>query len=458
MNSPSSAKLTSWTLPRVDQQAVVMPGIARPLVLALAITLLQVILVVALALTAGDGPRGEVYQSLCQWDGHLYARIVRDGYRTTIPPTASIDFETSNVAFFPGYPLLAHTLRKLSGDWLSIKGSLALAAQLAAWGFWTYWLLFVRRFRVQRELALLATMAIALHPAGYYLVVAYSESLFLFAMLGFFYWIGDPRGRWGWALPHGVAMSATRLGGLPVAFVPLFAQVMAEFSPAVLPIVLHGRTQGSWACAGEAIADCRRQIWHDRRRFMRPLLVGLIASLGGLAFFAYCQWRFGYWNMYFWTQAEGATVSADWFWWLRPSSYSFVGSISYDHINWPDDLSRLLVLLTTILLIVMARWEIRRARAGDTSFPERLPYYLSAAGLFFLHAAGVSPILMQSMFRYAFVVHILLLMALLHACGHGLIPAWIEHLNRRKFAITFALLACLQTALIWRYFTHQWVA
>jgi hypothetical protein len=30
--------------------------------------------------------------------------------------------------------------------------------------------------------------------------------------------------------------------------------------------------------------------------------------------------------------------------------------------------------------------------------------------------------------------------------------------NRRRFAIAFVLLACLQTALIWRFFTHEWVA
>jgi hypothetical protein len=106
----------------------------------------------------------------------------------------------------------------------------------------------------------------------------------------------------------------------------------------------------------------------------------------------------------------------------------------------------------------MARWEIRRARAGDRTLPQRLPYYLSAAGLFFLHAAGVSPILMQSMFRYALVIHILLLLAFLQACQQGLIPAWLERPNLRRYAIAFALLACLQTALLWRYFTHQWVA
>ncbi len=459
MNSSTGAKLSSWRIPNTRREAVTSSAIGVTLALGLAITLAQTAVVLLVTITAGQGVPGEnAYQTLCQWDGHLYARVVRDGYQTTIPPTASIDFEQSNVAFFPGYPLLAHTLRRLSGDWLSIKGSLVLAAQLAAWGFWTYWLLFLRRFRTPRQLALLATLAVALHPGGYYLVVAYSESLFLFGMVGFFYWLGDKQGRWRWALPHGAMMSATRLGGLPVSFVPLIAQLMVEFSPAAQMAMVHRRAADGWQLTRRSLAACRTRAWDDRRTFARLALVGLVASLGGLAFFAYCQWRFGYWDMYFWTQQEGAAVSADWIWWLKPSSYSFFGSPFYEHWEWPDDLSRFCVLLTVVFLLVMTRWELRRAKEGDKTLPQRLPFYLSAAGLFFLHAAGVSPIMMQSMFRYCLVVHSLLLLALLHACRQGPVPAWLARPRISRLAIGFALLACLQIALLWRYFTNQWVA
>lgn len=457
MNSSTGAKLSTWRMP-CERRTAVLPDVARPLVIALAITLSQTVVVLLLALFSGASSPGEAYPSLCKWDGHLYSLIIRDGYRSTIPPSPLADFEQSNVGFFPGYPLLAHAVRRLSGDRLSIESSLVIAAELSAWGFWSYWLLFLRRFRAPRQVAWLATLAVISHPAGFYLVVAYTESLFLFAMLGFLYWLGDREGRWGWALPHGIAMSATRLGGLPVAFVPLIAQAFVELAPTVQVALASRHAADRWMRVRAVLVGCRSHAWTDRQTFARLAIVGLVASLGGLAFFAYCQWKFGHWDMYFWTQKEGATVSADWVWWLRPSSYSFVGALVYEHLPWTDDLSRLCVALTVVLFIVLSRWEIRRARAGDKSLPQRLSLYLSAVGLFFLHAAGVAPIAMQSMLRYSLVVHVLLLLAVAHACGRGAVPTWLAQPRVRRFVIAFTLLGCLELALLWRYFTHLWVA
>jgi hypothetical protein len=315
------------------------------------------------------------------------------------------------------------------------------------------------RFRAPRQVGLLATLTVALHPASYYLVASFSESLFLLSMLGFFYWLADeePRRRM-WALPHGIVMSATRLGGLPVAFVPLLAQALVEVSPAVSAAWIYRRTVGGREQIKGAISACRQRLWDDRGRLARLALVGLVASLGGLGFFAYCQWKFGYWNMYFWTQQEGATVSADWLWFARPRNYIFVGSLWFSHLHWPDDVSRFCVGVTVVLLLMMGRWELARYRAGDRSLPERLPFYLCAAGLFFLHAAGVSPIMMQSFFRYSLTIHVLLLLALVHACGWGLVPRWLGKPNFIWLSAALAVMGGLQLALAARYFTHLWVA
>jgi hypothetical protein len=460
MGSSSEAKLATWQIDATRHRTLSVPGVLKAMVIALSITLLQVAVMLVLAANKDDGVPGETaYESLCQWDGHLYARLVRDGYRTTIPPTASIDFEGSNVAFFPGYPLCTYTLRQLSGGRLTIKSSLALAAQLSAFGFWTYWLLMLRRFRTPRAAGLILTAAVALHPASYYLVTAYSESLFLVATLGFFYWLSDPAPRRRlWAVPHGIVMSGARLGGLPVAMVPLFAQIGVEFAPAFYTAWCNRAVTGGWKQTKAAFYRSTLAAWNDRRRLARLALLGFAASLGGLAFFAYCQWRFGHWNLYFMTQAEGATVAADWIWFLRPRSYIFIGSLLYSHIDWPDDLSRLCVGLCLVLFVVFAKWEYRRVAAGDTSWPQRLPYYLCAVGLCFLHAAGVSPILMQSFFRYSLIVFVMLLLALAQGCGAGQVPAWLE---RPRWALLSGIgiaLAGLQVALAMRYFSHQWVA
>ena len=66
-------------------------------------------------------------------------------------------------------------------------------------------------------------VAIVVHPGPFYLVVGYSESLFLLGLLGYFYWC-EKAGRWSWSLAarHGFGMTATRLVGLPAAVFPVW--------------------------------------------------------------------------------------------------------------------------------------------------------------------------------------------------------------------------------------------
>ncbi len=231
MNSSTTARPLSWTIPMPRRDGRALSGVLRTLALGLAITLVQVCAGgIFRHRSAARSHAGYLQINLPVGRASL-ARIVHDGYRTTIPPSAAIEFAKSNVAYFPGYPIAGYTIRRcpatgcrLKAVWCSPPNSrlgasgrtgccsCVASARRDNWPCW-------QRSRV------------ALHPAGFYLAVAFSESLFLFATFGFFYWLGDPRGRWGWALPHGIVMSATRLGGLPVAYVPVIAQCMTEFAP-----------------------------------------------------------------------------------------------------------------------------------------------------------------------------------------------------------------------------------
>src|SRR5256886_17661614 len=94
--------------------------------------------------------------------------------------------EVSNVAFFPAYPAIARLFR----DALQIDTTTALliTAQLAAWGFWTYFFLFCERWKLSSTLRFFGALTIAAHPAAFYLIAGYSASLFLMALVGFIYW------------------------------------------------------------------------------------------------------------------------------------------------------------------------------------------------------------------------------------------------------------------------------
>src|SRR5690606_9731606 len=145
--------------------------------------------------TGADRVRG-LYDSFCRWDGNLYVQITERGYHGE-PPGNPVNFQKSNVAFFPGYPLAARWLPGALGGTISYRTAMVLTAQSAAWGFWTYWLLFLARWGTPSRLAALVTTILALHPAAFFLVVAYSESLFLAAALGFLFWVTSVS-RWHW--------------------------------------------------------------------------------------------------------------------------------------------------------------------------------------------------------------------------------------------------------------------
>src|SRR5438067_11517448 len=112
-------------------------SLLRPWSAGLLLTLSQ--LAVAVFLLAPEGPLSYRYTSLVQHDGYWFANIIDRGYQTIVPPINHKVMEVSNVAFFPAYPMFAGFLRGALN--LETETALPLAAQLAAWGFWTYFFL-----------------------------------------------------------------------------------------------------------------------------------------------------------------------------------------------------------------------------------------------------------------------------------------------------------------------------
>src|SRR5205823_7027127 len=104
--------------------------------------------------------------------------------------------------------------------------ALLITAQLAAWGFWIYFFLFCKRWNISPGLQICGALLIAAHPAAFFLIADYSESLFLMALLGFIYW-STAEGRYAkfWAAVHGIVMSATRIVGIVCAAFPLVCSI-----------------------------------------------------------------------------------------------------------------------------------------------------------------------------------------------------------------------------------------
>src|SRR5919201_3387943 len=158
----------------------------NPLLLGLAVTVAQ--LAIAVFLLAPEGPLSYRYSSLVQHDSYWFANIIERGYQTIVPPISQKTMEISNVAFFPAYPAIAAVLRY--GLRIETDKALLVTAQAATVGFWSYFFLFCQKWDLSPTLRFFGALSILAHPAAFFLVAGYSESLFLMAVVCFFFFCG----------------------------------------------------------------------------------------------------------------------------------------------------------------------------------------------------------------------------------------------------------------------------
>src|SRR5213593_2858301 len=197
-------------------------SLLRPLAAGLLLTAVQ--LALAVGMLAPEGPVSDRYESLIQHDSYCFINIVDRGYQTIVPPINHKVMEVSNVAFFPAYPAIAAMLRY--GLHFNTDSALLITAQMAAWGFWSYFFLFCVRWNLSPTLQFFGALSILAHPAAFFLIAGYSESLFLMALLGFIYWSSaDGRAAKVLAAMHGIVMSAARIVGIVCAAFPLVCAV-----------------------------------------------------------------------------------------------------------------------------------------------------------------------------------------------------------------------------------------
>jgi hypothetical protein len=351
------------------------------------IALLQVVMMLLL------GPPWDLhsrYLTLVQHDSFWFGNIIERGYASPVPPSPVKMYEVSNVAFFPGYPLLVTFMKQLFG--LNTTVALVLTAQLAATGFWAYVLAFLRRWQTPWCVGFLGCAVIAAHPAAFFLVVGYSESLFLMMVLGFLYWMSarSPAAPW-LALLHGFGMSATRIVGLPCCVANIVDRVARSIR------------EHRW----ESLRHVPGFVRTNRTQF---IITG-ISMLGGISFFAFCQWEFGHWDFYMQTQLAGWGVRPDYLAFFKPQVYAQM------YPDWRDglQLSQFCVPVTIMIAIALAGWELILALRGrETHFIARVPFYFTGALIFYVSVCGVTSVELQSMIRYQFCTHAIVGLGVIH--------------------------------------------
>jgi hypothetical protein len=398
----------------------------RPVLAGLIVTLLQ--LAMAVGLLAPEGSFAERYATLVQHDSYWFMNIVDRGYQTIVPPIDHKVMEVSNVAFFPAYPAITAAFRY--GLNISSRKALLITAQLAAWGFWSYFFLFCRRWNISPALQIGGSLLIASHPAAFFLIAGYSESLFLMSLLGFIYW-STAKGRYtnALAIVHGIVMSAARIVGIVCAVFPL---VFSFF-------------QTGW----------RRLLQPESwfREEKPAITATLVASFGAMGFFAYSQVRWGHWDIYMLTQAAGWGIIPDYLAVLKPSNYRwFVPAL-----NDPTEASQMSMTFGALLFVGIAICESSVRRWAG--LPIRAGIYFCAFVIYYLSVSGVACVDMESMLRYEFCVHALIVLALLNFLSQfRTSPLLVRAFGMAAVALFSAAGLCVQGWYVWNFTRGNWVA
>ncbi len=386
------------------------------------------------ALAVGfSNPQGSLldrYRTLVQHDSYWFANIIERGYGTTLPPIDHKEMEVSNVAFFPAYPFLVDAVRRLT--MLDTYTALLVTAQLAAWGFWTYFFLFCQRWELSLPLQLFGALAIVAHPAAFYLVAGYSESLFLAALVGFIYW-STREGKTARVLAvlHGFTLSATRIVGLPCAAFPLVHGVFTKD---------RNRRENFRALLA---------------RYRGPVLVMLLSALGGISFFLYCQVRWGRWDLYLLTQNAGWAIVPDYLAVFRADNYRWALPAYQD----TSAVSQFTSAVAGGLFCIIAAVELLCAFWRRSGWRERIGIYFCAAVVYTLSLAGVASVQMESMLRYDLCVHALIVLGLLHFLREFRVaPVFVRALAMGLAAVISAAGLALQGFYVWNFTQGNWVA
>jgi hypothetical protein len=404
------------------------PSPLKPLLAGLLLTLAQI--AVAVCLLAPEGPLSYRYSTLIQHDSYWFENIVDRGYQTIVPPISHKMMEVSNVAFFPAYPAIAALLRY--GLHFDTGNALLVTAQAAAWGFWSYFFLFCERWNLSPALQFLGALSIVAHPAAFFLIAGYSESLFLMALMGFIYWSSaESRAAKIWAALHGIVMSATRIVGIPCAAFPVVRSVLAK----------------GWIGLREPRA------WMDR--YAPAIGLTLASTLGAVFFFVYCQLRWGHWNIYMLTQSAGWGIVPDYLAVFKQSSYRWL----VPALNNPTEASQMLMTFGALLLVAVAFCELVPAIRRRTEWATRAGFYFCAAVIYYISVSGVASVAMESMLRYEFCVHALIVLALLHFLRQfRMSQLLVRAFGMAAVALVSAAGLSVQGWYVWNFTRGNWVA
>ena len=193
----------------------------------------------------------------------------------------------------------------------------------------------------------------------------------------------------------------------------------------------------------------------DLRRHLPAVAVAFFAVLGAAFFFLYSQLRWGHWNIYMLTQLAGWGIVPDYSAIFRPSSYRWLVPALDD----PTEGSQMAMTLGGLMLLILAICEFLPALRRRTNWQQRLGFYFAAAVIYYISVSGVACVDMESMLRYEFCVHALIVLAFLHFLRqYRLPPVLARAIGPAAIVLASAAGLSVQAWYVWNFTRGNWVA
>ena len=364
--------------------------------------------------------------ALTQWDGNWFCSVVEYGYLNEIPLDPN-NVKSVNLAFFPGYPMLARIVARIF--FLPERMGLLAASFLSAIVFWS--LLWKLTAHLSQKKRILTTLLILSFPTSFYMVAAYSEGLFLASALMVAFLYLHSREPLYAGLAAGLT-GATRLVGVPLGFIPFLHSCIAR-----------------WALRSKADFPTGRSV-----------VVPLLAALGSGAYFIFCWLKFGEpflplrahqigWGV---QPMPEALVSR--FLWDTDLTFSWV-SFDFRQFDITTFSSFCASVFAWCLLLSLGWWIWLACRSRqEPGLAHALFYGLCAIITFVLPIVSFYRLRFFSVPRYMFPVMVFLSLAWIHMPP----PPWQPRIQQGLLAVAVLCGFLLQYLLILRFTSLLWVA
>ena len=178
--------------------------------------------------------------------------------------------------------------------------------------------------------------------------------------------------------------------------------------------------------------------------------------MGAGLFFIFCQLRWGHWNIYMLTQSAGWSIDPDYLAVFKPSSYRWL----VPALNDPTQASQMAMTLGGLMFIVIGLCELLPVIRRRANWQQRFGFYFCAAIVYYISVSGVACVDMESMLRYEFCAHALIVLAFLHFLRQFRIPppVLVRAFGTAAVVLTSAAGFGVQGWYVWNFTRGNWVA